>query len=389
MVTDNGTPSASATQAVTITVTEVNTGPVLVNPGTLIADEGKLFTNTLVVIDNDLPAQRITFVALGGVPTGLTVNSLSGLISWTPSELQGGSNYTVTVRASDNGTPSMSSTQTFTITVNEVNVAPVLNNLNNTSRTINELTSISLTNRATDVDASTNILTYEIVSAPTGATLNPTNGIFAWTPSEAQGPSSNSILVRVYDNGVPSLSATQRFTIVVNEVNSAPILSPIQNKSVAAGQQLTFTAVVNDPDLPAQVLAFNLEPGAPSGATIDAGGVFAWTPASSAPPSTNQLKIRVVDNGTPSLSATQTFTIFVTVSIRITGIQTVDATHVSISWETQAGKNYQVEYRDNLDAGTSWQPLPNSQVTANGTSSSLSVITTASTQRFYRIVQTN
>jgi hypothetical protein len=270
-----------------------------------------------------------------------------------------------------------------------VNVAPVLNNLNNTTRTINELTSISLTNRATDADVPTNILTYEIVSAPVGAAVNPTNGVFTWTPSEAQGPSSNSILVRVYDNGVPSLSATQRFTIVVNEVNSAPILSPIQNKSVAAGQQLTFTAVVNDPDLPAQGLAFNLEPGAPSGATIGAGGIFSWTPASSAPPSTNQVKIRVVDDGTPSLSATQTFTIFVTISIRITGIENVDATHVSIAWEAQSGKNYQLEYRDDLDPATSWQPLPNSQVTASGTSASLPVSTTASAQRFYRIVQTN
>jgi len=388
-VTDNGTPNLSSAQAITIVVTEVNTAPVLANPGTLFPDEGRLFTNTLSVTDADLPANRISFIPVGTVPTGLTINSLSGLLSWTPTEVQGGSNYTITVRAVDNGSPSMSSTQTFSLVVGKVNATPVLNNLNNTTRTINELTSITLTNRATDNDIPTNILTYEIVSGPAGALLNPTNGLFTWTPNEAQGPSSNSILVRVYDDGSPSLSATQRFTILVNEVNSAPVLSPIANKTVAAGQQLTFTAVVNDADIPANVLTFNLEAGAPSGATVDASGTFNWTPASGASPSTNQLKLRVVDSGTPSLSATQSFTIFVTTSIRITNIHQTDSTHVSITWETQSGKSYQLEYRDNLDVGTAWQPVAGSQVTANGPSQSFTASTGGSPQRFYRIVQTN
>jgi hypothetical protein len=283
----------------------------------------------------------------------------------------------------------MTSTQSFTITVLEVNAAPVLNNLNNTTRTINELTSISLTNRATDSDLPTNILSYEIVSAPVGATLDPVTGVFAWTPTEAQGPSSNSILVRVVDNGSPSLSATQRFSIVVAEVNTAPILSPIASKTVSAGQELTFTAAVTDSDIPAQLLTFNLEAGAPAGATINNSGLFSWTPAGGSQPSTNVVKIRVVDDGTPSLSATQSVTIFVTVSIRITDIHRLDASHVSVTWETQSGKNYQLEYRDNLDPATAWQLVTGSQTTASGPSQSFTLSTAASPQRFYRIVQTN
>ena len=81
-----------------------------------------------------------------------------------------------TIRVFDNGVPSLNATQSFTITVNEVNVAPVLNNLSNTVWTINELTSITLTNKATDADLPTNILTYAIVSAPSGATLDPVSG---------------------------------------------------------------------------------------------------------------------------------------------------------------------------------------------------------------------
>ena len=41
---------------------------------------------------------------------------------------------------------------------------------------------------------------------------------------EAEGPSTNTITTVVTDNGVPPLSATNSFTVVVNEVNSPPTL---------------------------------------------------------------------------------------------------------------------------------------------------------------------
>src|SRR6185369_994440 len=301
-VTDSGSPAASATQPVTITVTEVNTQPVLANPGPLTIDEGKLFTYQLSATDSDLPTNRLSFSTFGAIPSGLIVNSLSGILSWTPIEAQGPSTNLVTVRVSDNGSPSMNMTQQFTIVVSEVNIAPVLTNLNNSIRTINELSTITLTNRATDIDVPTNNLTYEIVAAPSGAALNPTNGVLTWTPSESQGPGSNNIVIRVLDNGVPSLSATQRFSILVSELNTAPNIASIADRTVGAGQLLSFSVPASDPDFPAQVLTFNLEPGAPSGAAIDPGGLFSWTPPAGTPPTTNQVTVRVVDDGVPSLS---------------------------------------------------------------------------------------
>src|SRR5207244_11845886 len=110
-----------------------------------------------------------------------------------------------------------------------------------------------------------------------------------------------------------------------------PILSAIANKTVSAGQLLSFSNVVNDPDIPANVLTFTLGAGAPTGANVDsASGVFTWTPDSGQSPSTNVMSIRVADNGTPSLSATQSFTVFVISSIRITDIHIVNANQVSI-----------------------------------------------------------
>jgi hypothetical protein len=77
--------------------------------------------------------------------------------------------------------------------------------------------------------------------------------------------------------------------------------------TVAAGATLTFTNTATDTDQPPQTLTFSL-PVAPNGATIaPAAGIFSWTPNSAQYGSTNPVSIVVTDNGTPSLSATQSF----------------------------------------------------------------------------------
>ncbi len=59
-------------------------------------------------------------------------------------------------------------------------------------------------------------LTYTLgIGAPTNASVNPATGIFLWTPTEAQGPSTNSISVIVTDNSSPPVSTTNTFVVTV------------------------------------------------------------------------------------------------------------------------------------------------------------------------------
>jgi len=52
-----------------------------------------------------------------------------------------------------------------------------------------------------------------------------TNGIITWTtPSQAQSLSTNRITTVVTDNGVPNLSATNSFTVIVKEASCAPLI---------------------------------------------------------------------------------------------------------------------------------------------------------------------
>src|SRR5207248_2155298 len=191
-VSDNGSPTFSDSKSFTVTVNKVNSAPNVPPIANRTMPEETTVSFTISASDSDLPTQSLSFSLDPGAPAGASIDPVSGLFTWSPTEAQGPSTNIIVVRATDDGRPSMSTTQSFTIVVNEVNVAPVLTNLNNTIWTMNELTSITLTNRATDADIPTNILTYEIISAPAGATVNSASGLFNWTPTEAQGPSSNN-----------------------------------------------------------------------------------------------------------------------------------------------------------------------------------------------------
>src|SRR5436189_25422 len=153
----------------------------------------------------------------------MTINGSSGAINWTPSEAQGPSTNTITVVVTDNGVPALSATNSFTVTVTEVNLAPVLSVP--ADQTIAEQTAQGVTASATDADLPANTLSCAVLSAPHSIPIRRSSDLINWTPSEAQGPSTNTVTVVVTDNGVPALSATNSFTVTVTEVNLAPVLS--------------------------------------------------------------------------------------------------------------------------------------------------------------------
>ncbi len=97
------------------TANTLPTGPVISNQ---TITEQSLWTLSAAGSDAD-DAQTITY-SLVSPPTGMTINSTTGLISWTPDEAQGPGTYPVTARITDNnfGTPGVFN-RTFNVTVNE------------------------------------------------------------------------------------------------------------------------------------------------------------------------------------------------------------------------------------------------------------------------------
>jgi hypothetical protein len=209
------------------------------------------------------------------------------------------------VRVVDNGVPPLSATNTFIVIVNELNSAPVLQNV--TEQTVNEGSTLVVTNKAIDVDIPANTVTYSLLSAPAGASIDASSGVFTWTPTEVQAPSTNQIMVQAMDNGAPPLSDTRSFSVIVNEVNTAPAVNPIASQSVNEGATLSFTVTASDADVPANAFTYALV-SPPSGASINpTTGVFTWTPTEAQGPNTISITVRVTDNGSPALSNTNQF----------------------------------------------------------------------------------
>ena len=84
-----------------------------------------------------------------------------------------------------------------------------------TNQTILAGNTLTVANSASDQDAPPLALTYSLSSAPSGATINPSNGVLAWRPAIAQSPSTQTFSVVVSDNNQPPLTATQSFSTTV------------------------------------------------------------------------------------------------------------------------------------------------------------------------------
>ncbi len=296
IVTDSGNPPLSVTNTFTVVVTEVNSTPAL----GVMADQRLVELATLSVTnaasDSDLPAQTLTY-SLVIAPAGAMIDA-DGVITWSPTEAQGPATNLFSTVVTDNGNPPLSVTNTFTVVVTEVNSAPVLVAI--PDQQVAELTTLTVTNAANDSDLPAGTLTYALVNAPAGAVID-ANGVISWTPTEAQGPATNLFSTVATDSGNPPLSVTNTFTVVVTQVNSAPVLVAIPDQQVAELTTLTVTNAANDLDLPAGTLTYALL-NAPAGAVIDANGVITWTPTDAQGPATNVIETVVTDDGNPPLS---------------------------------------------------------------------------------------
>src|SRR5262249_56891644 len=102
-----------------------------------------------------------------GQPAGASVDPTSGVFSWPPSEAQGPDTYTFTVQVSDGAT---TDTQLITLTVTEVNLAPVLAGVP-ASATIDETVPYSFTATATDADLPPGSPPFSLTGPPPRAPL--------------------------------------------------------------------------------------------------------------------------------------------------------------------------------------------------------------------------
>jgi len=115
------------TNAVSINVMPVtNTAPVLAATSNRTLNAGISLVITNVATDTDSPPPLLTF-ALPVAPTNATIIITNGILTWRPAAAQANTTNHFSVTVTEHGTPVLSATQSFVVTVNPLNL-PVLAN---------------------------------------------------------------------------------------------------------------------------------------------------------------------------------------------------------------------------------------------------------------------
>jgi large repetitive protein len=181
------------------TLSVVNNAPVLdplPAPATAHPGEPVMFMASA----NDPDGDTVTFTLVSG-PAGASIDG-DGNFNWTPTWAQLGTR-TLTIRGTDPGGLSHSRSAS----INVVNSAPVLSPIPNQTATVDE----PMMFRASGSDPDGDELTYTLLSAPAGASID-ADGNFSWTPTAA---GTFLVTVKVSDPG--GLYATRSCSITVSE----------------------------------------------------------------------------------------------------------------------------------------------------------------------------
>src|SRR5262249_24433690 len=144
--------------------------------------------------------------ALPTHPAGMSIDRVTGLISWTPGDSQTGPN-TVAVLVSDGqgGT----ATQAFTVVVAApVNRAPTIT----TAPVSAALVGLGYRYEVAATDAEGDALTFDLPAAPSGVTVDRSTGVITWTPTASQA-GGQSVVLTVTD--AAGNVARQAYTVLV------------------------------------------------------------------------------------------------------------------------------------------------------------------------------
>jgi hypothetical protein len=248
----------------TLTASATNVAGSAMQPFTLTINEAPSFTSAASASCTVGSACSVTLVATGfpapafslpGLPSGLSIDPASGVVSGTAAAGSGGVRaLTATASNLAGSTP-----QSFTLTLTE---APTITASSSASCTVGAPCSLSVS--ASGFPAPT----FSLPGLPDGLSVDPTSGQISGTPAAATGGVRNLTLGASNTAG----SATQPFALTINE---APGFTSAASASCTVGSACTFTLVATGFPAP----TFNL-PGLPSGLSLDpVSGVVSGTAA--------------------------------------------------------------------------------------------------------------
>jgi hypothetical protein len=258
---------ATTFQPFTITVADSNDAPTFTSSPVLATSQGAVYLYSITASDIDVPPQTLTFSA-AVLPSWLTLTpggtNGTATLSGISSNANVGTNL-VSLQVSDG---IATTTQSFTITVANVNDAPTFTSAPVLAGTQGASYSYSIVTNDIDVPAQT--LTITAPTLPGWLTLTSTgNGTATLTGTPANANAgANTVLLAVTDGIATTFQA---FTITVANSNDAPVFTSSPVLTGTQGGAYVYTITASDIDLPAQALTFSA-PVLPTWLTLTPGG---------------------------------------------------------------------------------------------------------------------
>jgi hypothetical protein len=307
-----GTPSAAGTTSATITVKDSSTPQQTASGPFSLTIAGVLQITTTSPLPQGFVGTAYTpttVLATGGItpyiwsatnlPSGLSINASTGVISGTPSGSAGTTTPTISVK--DSGNPQQNASAPLSITI----VSPLTFSTTSPlpAGVLNTAYSTTMV-----VTGGTPNYSWSATGLPAGLSITSSTGVISGTPS-AIGTTSATITVK--DSSTPQLSASGTFSITITGPLTIQTSSPLPNGIVGTAYSTTVAAVGGTPNYSWSAT------GLPAGLSIAAStGVISGTPSGSG--GTTTATISVKDSSVPQQSASAQLSITIATQLAIT-----------------------------------------------------------------------
>jgi hypothetical protein len=269
VVTDNQ-GAQSAVSTVTVTVNPAPAlAPIILTQSLPVGRVGSGYIGGISASD---PAGATLTYALDQGPTGMTINSNSGLLNWLPVAVDVG---TAQIVVSVSNSKGMSTRQTFTVTIPDT-IAPSISFSSPPTQVLQGSTTV-ISAIATDNRGITSVSFSVNGAAPTIVTTQP----YQFSLNATQVPGTTLVVRAVAEDTSGNMATVEaNITVyIINGNNHAPQLGPLDaTYTVAEGGTLTIPVTGTDPDT-GDVVALVVATTPPSlaHATFNA-GIFTFSP---------------------------------------------------------------------------------------------------------------
>jgi hypothetical protein len=333
--TDSEATQAVASQSLSLVVQSAVPALSITTANLSNATSGTAYSTTLAATGGQSPYTWA--LASGTLPTGLTLNTTSGVLAGTPSQ-SGTFNFTVSVKDSET-TPKVAS-QSLSLVVQAVVPA-----LSITTAGLSNATSGTAYTTTLAATGGQSPYTWALASGtlPIGLTLNAA-GVLAGTPSQS---GTFNFTVSVKDSETTPKVASQALSLVVQAAVPALSITTASLSNATSGTAYSTTLAATGGQSPYK---WSLASGTfPTGMTLSTAGVLAGTPSQNG---TFNFTVSATDSEATPLIASKAFSLVVQAALSITTTSLANATSGTTYSTTLAATGGQSPYKWSLASGT-------------------------------------